>query len=198
MKFQVDLVDIGIGNIGSVKRCLERLGTGFRVVNANNFPDGERPLILPGVGQFGAVMQALQQNKFDCSLRDLILAGTPYLGICIGLQILFEGSEESPNVSGLGLFKGQVVRFQAGKIPQIGWNLIAPVSEGIGKTGYAYFVNSYYAMPQIPSIISYKANYYGEFCAAVQSKNITAVQFHPEKSADFGSNFLKEWLQNVH
>jgi imidazole glycerol phosphate synthase glutamine amidotransferase subunit len=202
MKFQVDLVDIGIGNIGSVKRCLERLQVDFRVVNADSHPDGSRPLILPGVGQFGAVMKAFQRNQFDNCLRKLILTGTPYLGICVGLQILFEGSEESAGVSGLGLCEGKVIRFQQGKIPQIGWNLVKPTigeaTEKADNAGYAYFVNSYYAMPKVKSIISYTADYYGEFCAALQSNNITAVQFHPEKSADFGNNFLREWLRNVH
>ena len=194
---EIDLVEIGIGNIGSVKRCLERLGVKYRTVGPTNHPDGKRPLVLPGVGQFGAVMQALKQNKFDLYLRNLILAGTPYLGICVGLQILFENSEESPNIPGLGLLKGKIVRFRQGKIPQIGWNLIKPLSSNSGDSGYAYFVNSYYAKPQTPAIVSHTANYHIEFCAAVQSNNITAVQFHPEKSAQFGNDFLEGWLRNV-
>ena len=124
MKTGIDLVEIGIGNIGSVKYCLERLGIDYRLVNPDSPPDGTRPLVLPGVGAFGAVMQALRRNQFDILLKELIQKGLPYLGICVGLQVLFEGSEESPEVPGLGLLKGKVVRFKEGKIPQIGWNNI--------------------------------------------------------------------------
>lgn len=196
MKTKIDLVEIGIGNTGSVKRCLERLGAEFRTVNSVNQPDGSRPLVLPGVGQFGSVMQALQQNNLDVCLRNLILGGTPYLGICVGMQVLFEGSEESANVPGLGLLRGNVVRFKKGKIPQIGWNLIQPMDTSLTE-GYVYFVNSYYPEPKDQTIISYAAEYYDRFCAAIKSKNITAVQFHPEKSADFGSQFLRGWLNSV-
>ena len=195
---KVDLIETGIGNIGSVKRCLQRLNVDVRVVNQFSHPDGTRPLVLPGVGQFGAIMQALQQNKLDVCLRNLIIGGTPYLGICVGMQILFDGSEESDETPGLSLLKGKVLRFQNGKIPQIGWNLITSVNDAVRQAPqYGYFVNSYYAKPQSSAIVSHVANYYGEFCAAVRSDNITAVQFHPEKSAQFGQEFLKEWLHYV-
>jgi imidazole glycerol phosphate synthase glutamine amidotransferase subunit len=194
---EVDLIEIGIGNIGSVKRCLDNLGIDFRTVNVNNQPDGSRPLVLPGVGQFGAVMKALKQNEFDSCIRNLILKGTPYLGICIGLQILLERSEESKETPGLGLIKGEVIRFQNGKVPQIGWNLVRSTLEQTTERQYAYFVNSYYALPALPSVVSYTANYFGEFCAAIKTQNITAVQFHPEKSAEFGMKFLKGWASSV-
>jgi len=194
---EVDLIEIGIGNIGSVKRCLDNLGIDFRTVDANNQPDGSRPLILPGVGQFGAVMKALKQNDLDSCLRNLILQGTPYLGICIGLQVLFESSEESKETPGLGLIKGEVVRFQNGKVPQIGWNLVRSKVGQNTERQYAYFVNSFYALPALSSVVSYTANYFGEFCAAIESQNITAVQFHPEKSAEFGMKFLKGWASSV-
>lgn len=194
---KVDLIEIGIGNIGSVKRCLNNLGVEFRTVNTNNQPDGSRPLVLPGVGQFGAVMRALKQNEFDSCLRSLIHEGTPYLGICIGLQVLLESSEESKDIPGLGLIKGDVLRFQKGKVPQIGWNMVRAISEETTDQQYAYFVNSYYARPVSQAIISHTANYFGEFCAAIKSENITAVQFHPEKSAQFGMKFLRGWLSDV-
>ncbi len=194
---KIDLVEIGIGNVGSIKRCLDRLGVKYHIVGPGNPPNGKHPLILPGVGQFGAIMQALKQSDFDLCLHNLILAGTPYLGICVGLQILFDSSEESKNVSGLGLLKGKIVRFRQGKIPQIGWNLIKPLNGTSTATEYAYFVNSFYAEPQTQAIVSHTANYHVEFCAALQFNNITAVQFHPEKSAQYGAEFLRGWLHNV-
>jgi imidazole glycerol-phosphate synthase subunit HisH len=194
---KVDLIDIGIGNIGSVKRCLYNLGLEFNPVNATNHPNGSRPLVLPGVGQFGAIMQALQQNSLDSCLRNLILKGTPYLGICVGLQVLLEGSDECCQAPGLGLIKGRVVRFANGKVPQIGWNLVRPTVEIGSEKQYAYFVNSYYASPLSRSVVSHTANYFGEFCAAIKMDNITAAQFHPEKSGQFGMQFLQEWIDNV-
>ena len=113
------------------------------------------------------------------------------MGICIGLQVLFEGSEESPGTKGLGIFKGKVVRFKKGKIPQIGWNKIK--SKTIGN-GYAYFVNSYYAVPEDKKIIESTSDYYGKFAAAVKKDNIFAAQFHLEKSGKFGLDILRKWL----
>jgi imidazole glycerol phosphate synthase glutamine amidotransferase subunit len=196
MKTEIDLVEIGIGNIGSVKRCLNRLGVNYRTANQDNPPDGTRPMILPGVGNFAAVMQALRQNQFDSKLCQLIQQGTPYLGICVGLQILFQDSEESPGVPGLSLLNGQVVRFKQGKVPHVGWNLIQPTTEKNIIGGHVYFVNSYYAQPQSMDVTSHTANYYGSFCAALKIKNITATQFHPERSGELGSQFLQEWILN--
>jgi glutamine amidotransferase len=201
MKAEIDLVDIGIGNLGSVKRCLQRLSVSYRTVNCTNQPDGNRPILLPGVGQFGAVMRVLKENQFDACLRGLILAGTPYLGICIGLQILFDRSEEASQSPGLGILRGDVVRFRQGKVPHIGWNLIKPSSVYQGSaykdSQYVYFVNSYYPEPQVESLVTCSSNYFGEFCAAVKFNNITAVQFHPEKSGEFGTQFIKEWLNDA-
>lgn len=198
---EIDLIDIGIGNIGSIKRCLDRLNISFRIVDANNQPDGKRPIVFPGVGHFGSIMHALQKNKLDASVRNFISSGTPYLGICVGLQILFESSEESPDMPGLGLLKGNVIRFQHGKIPQIGWNLLKankePQNALSESAQYVYFVNSYYVKPSSKEIITHTADYFEDFCAAIQSNNITAVQFHPEKSGKFGSQFIKEWLSSV-
>jgi imidazole glycerol-phosphate synthase subunit HisH len=192
MKTKVDLVDIGIGNIGSVKRCLNRLDIEFNIVGPERLPSGSLPIVLPGVGNFAAIMEALNKNRFNCVLSDLLRSGTPYLGICVGLQVLFESSEESPHSAGLSLLEGQVISFKQGKVPQIGWNLVK--SKGI--EGYAYFVNSYYVKAKDPKIVSHTANYYGDFCAAIKTKNITAAQFHPEKSGLYGIRFLEEWLSN--
>ncbi|PWU00072.1 MAG: imidazole glycerol phosphate synthase subunit HisH [Candidatus Melainabacteria bacterium] len=192
----VDLVDIGGGNIGSVKRCLERLNIEYRNVNIDSPPKGDNPLLLPGVGAFGPVMKHLRQSRFEPRLKALINGGTPYLGICIGMQILFERSEEADDCPGLEIIPGDVVAFKSGKVPQIGWNLIEPNSNG-AERGYVYFVNSYYPKPSDDQVTSYYANYYVPFCAAVKTKNITAFQFHPEKSGDFGQQLLRRWLDEV-
>jgi imidazole glycerol phosphate synthase glutamine amidotransferase subunit len=196
MKAEFDLVDIKGGNIGSVKRCLERLEVKFNEVGADHPPDGSRPLIVPGVGAFGAVMDSLKQGQLDTLLPKLVRAGTPYLGICVGMQILFDGSEESKNSPGLGLIPGKVVRFQHAKVPQIGWNKIS-ARQSDWQSGYVYFVNSYYAQPTNDDWILYQSNYGDAFCAAVEKDNITAFQFHPEKSGPFGVSLIKRWLANV-
>lgn len=197
----IDLIDIGAGNIGSVSRCLERLSVDFRKVGPDNPPDGTRPLILPGVGAFGAFMKSLKRNGFAEHLTHLVKDGTPYLGICVGLQVLFGSSSEAQGSEGLNLLPGKVVSYRRGKIPQIGWNMIHSCQpEGpIGgwPSGYVYFVNSYYAIPAEPTMILYLADYHGPFCAAVQHENITAFQFHPEKSGPFGHGLIQTWLEGL-
>lgn len=193
---EVDLVDIGGGNIGSISRCLERLSIPFRNVGADRPPDGSRPLILPGVGAFGAVMDYLSHAGLDEIIRALAGKGTPCLGICIGMQILFDTSSETPGVKGLGLLKGSVVRFDAPKVPQIGWNYIRS-SQADWAPGYVYFVNSYYAQPAAEDDVLYRSNYAGPFCAAVQHDNITGFQFHPEKSSTFGQSLIERWVSSV-
>lgn len=199
MKIEVDLVDVAGGNLGSVRRCLDRLSVPYTLVNPNNPPTGNRPIILPGVGNFGAVMQNLQRDGFDKTVKELVRKGTPYLGICVGMQILFEASEEEYNglkAPGLCLLRGEVVKFKSGKIPQIGWNRIDAKQES-WPSGYVYFVNSFVAQPQDNADTLYVADYFGDFCAAVRRDNITGFQFHPEKSGPFGQELLMTWIQSV-
>lgn len=195
MTTKVDLVDVAGGNLGSVKRCLDRLSVQYNLVNPGNLPDGSRPIILPGVGNFGAVMENLQREKFDQRVKELVESGTPYLGICVGMQILFDCSEES-DVPGLGVLPGRVVKFTAGKVPQIGWNSIEAKQEK-WPNGFVYFVNSFFAQPKMSVDILYTSDYFGDFCAAVCRDNITAFQFHPEKSGEFGQMLLINWLKQV-
>lgn len=195
----LDLVDIGGGNTGSVQRCLEMLELDFARADIENPPKGERPVLLPGVGAFGPVMEHLRKTGFDRRIKDLVEAGTPYLGICVGMQILFEASEEAPGVAGLGLVSGTVRKYREGKVPQIGWNQISLQSEEAQypASGYVYFVNSYYPDPSEAELTLYTADYYLRFCAALKSGNITAFQFHPEKSGKFGKLLLTRWLESV-
>lgn len=194
---EVDLVDVGGGNIGSVRRCLQRLGISYRDVGADNLPGGARPLILPGVGAFGTVMDSLRKNNLDESIRKLVAAGTPLLGVCVGMQVLFDSSEEAPGVAGLSLVPGQVVRFIADKVPQIGWNHVDASQPG-WEAGYVYFVNSFYGRPDNQEVVLYRAHYGGvDFCAALRTGNITAFQFHPEKSGAFGASLIARWIASV-
>lgn len=196
MKTEIELVNIDGGNKGSVLRLLERLCVSVKEVDSNNLPSGNRPLILPGVGAFGAVMETLEKSGLKKSICDSVNSGTPYLGICVGMQVLFEKSEESPGARGLSLVSGEVVRFKKGKVPQIGWNkLECPDSNR--DTGYAYFVNSYFAVPQNEQNVLYAADYHERFCAAVETGNITGFQFHPEKSGEFGQVLMQKWLEKV-
>lgn len=186
----IDLIDYGGGNTGSAARAFSRLGADFRFVREAAEITGDNGIVLPGVGSFGAVMKGVAPIRER--LLGAIRSGTPFLGICVGLQILFSGSAESPAAPGLGVMEGEVVRFERGKIPQIGWNRVEPLQEGY-EAGYAYFVNSYYAAPEDSSVVLYEADYHGPFCAAVKRDNVTAYQFHPEKSGEFGHALLGRW-----
>lgn len=192
----LELVDYGGGNLGSLKHCLHRLDLDFRILGPGEQPSGDRPLVLPGVGAFGAVAEGLQRARLTQSVVDSVKAGTPFLGICVGLQILLEGSEESPEATGLGLIPGRVVKFHARKVPQIGWNLIESRQEG-WPSGFVYFVNSYYAAPYDPAVVWYEADYHGKFCAAIRYDNVSAFQFHPEKSGEFGQELLRRWYEGA-
>jgi imidazole glycerol-phosphate synthase subunit HisH len=142
------------------------------------------------------VMNVLKQDGLDVAIGNAVGKGTPYIGICVGMQILFDESEESPNAAGLGLVSGKVVKFVADKVPQIGWNEIEPQQAGFER-GFVYFVNSYFAQPEQKSTVLYSSEYGGNFCAAVQKDNIIGFQFHPEKSGAFGNELLKRTIVNA-
>lgn len=191
----IAIIDFGAGNLRSVKNALDYLKADSRITdNPDEITKAER-LILPGDGSFGFMMKELRKKKLIKPIKESIMSGKPFLGICLGLQVLFEESEESPGIKGLGIFKGNVVKFKRGKVPQIGWNRIEPKGKNIFSEGYAYFVNSYYTVPQDQSIIAATTGYYGKFTSAVSYENVTAVQFHPEKSGNFGLEILRKWLQ---
>ncbi len=195
---RIGIIDYGAGNLLSVKKAFDFLGVNAFFVKSDGEMESARAIVLPGVGAFGSAMESLKDLK--SSIVEWINDGKPYLGICLGLQLLFEESEESPGVKGLSVLQGKVARFQADKVPQIGWNSIhiiknTPVFEGIQDGEYFYFLHSYYVVPENDEIIISKTVYGGEtYTSGVQKGNLVAVQFHPEKSGQAGLKFLKNWL----
>ena len=190
----IGIIDYGAGNLLSVKNALDFLGVKSKYIRTPEEFENIDKLILPGVGSFGSCMINIRNQGLEEPIKEYIAKGRPFLGICIGLQLLFDESEESPGVPGMGVLPGKVRKFTKGKVPQIGWNKLDPASDSMLDEGYTYFVNSYYADPKDPSIISATANYYIDFTAAVKKNNVQATQFHPEKSGDTGMNYLRRWL----
>lgn len=192
---KVIVVDYDAGNLRSVANMLAFLNVRYEITSDKDTILNAEKIIFPGQGHFAQAMGNLDKKGLVDVIKSCCDKGIPFLGICIGLQILFEKSEEAPGTKGLGIFKGEVKKFTKGKIPQIGWNkIITKDANTFLEDDYFYFVNSYYVKPDDDSIISSVCDYNGEFCASVQKNNITAVQFHPEKSADAGLKFFKNWL----
>lgn len=191
----ITLLNYGGGNLQSVANLMEALNVDYEITNETNKILNAKKIIFPGQGHFGNVMENLKKNKWDDALKKALNKGVPFLGICVGLQVLFENSEEAPGVEGLSIFKGECKRFIKGKIPQIGWNKIKVQNNNtILNEDYFYFVNSYHVCPLDESIVSSKANYYDEFVASVEYKNIMATQFHIEKSGNAGAEVIKKFL----
>ena len=197
------LIDYGAGNLRSVANALQSLDADVLIVSsAADFPANPARVILPGVGSFGDSMEELCRRGLDEPVRRCLASGLPFLGICVGYQMLFEGSEESPGIPGLGILKGQVKRFLPGKkIPHMGWNstiLTSPDHRcwaGLDPQPYFYFVHSYFPVPEEPSIIAAVTEYEESFAAAVIRDHLWAVQFHPEKSQDSGLQLISNFLQ---
>lgn len=193
----IAVIDYGMGNLRSVQKGCEKVGLDARIVTDAQSIRDAAGIILPGVGALGAAMKNLESAGLVEPIVKEIAAGKPFLGICLGLQMLFEFGEEGGGVPGLGILKGKAVRFTCDlKVPHMGWNKIyfknrGFATEEIPDGSFFYFVHSYYVAPEDPSVIMAVADYGGEFCAAVTKDNITAVQFHPEKSQKLGLKFLE-------
>lgn len=189
------VLDYGGGNLKSVVNLLESFGVPFVLTDKAERIEQADKLLFPGQGHFGQVMESLNQKGLVAPLKTVIEKGVPFFGICVGLQVLFDSSEEAPTAQGLGIFKGKGVRFQTGKVPQIGWNKIQTTAANTFLSDdFYYFVNSYHVVPADSSIVSAVADYHVPFTAAVQRKNVTATQFHPEKSGQVGRDTLKRWV----
>jgi imidazole glycerol-phosphate synthase subunit HisH len=191
---EIVVVDYDAGNLRSVQRALEAVGQNPRITSDPRDVDGAEALVLPGVGSAQDCMRKLAARGLVRPLREYAASGRPFLGVCVGLQLLFEASEEGGGVECLGILPGTVRRLPnaAGlKVPQIGWNAVwfkfdHPLLEGIPGGSYFYFVHSYYADPTDTEITIGEARYGVHFSAIVARDNVLATQFHPEKSADMG------------
>ena len=198
------VIDYGAGNLRSVLHALNHLGvSNLRLVHAPDELRGADKIILPGVGAFGAGMQQLHKQGLVQPLRDAIRAGVPYLGICLGMQFLFETSDEMGDHEGLGVLPGSVTRFPERdnlKVPHMGWNQLtptrpSPLLKGIELDSDAYFVHSYYCVPANREDTLINVCYGDDFCAGVQRDNVYGVQFHPEKSQKTGLRILSNFME---
>lgn len=191
----ITIIDYGAGNLKSICNMLDFLGEKYQISNDAKEIEAAEKIIFPGQGHFAQAMKNLENKKLIAPIKKAIENGAKFLGICLGLQILFEKSEEAPGIDGLGIIKGEVKKFTEGKIPQIGWNQIKTTqNNSYLEEDYFYFVNSYYVVPEDKNVISSICNYSIDFAASIEYKNLTALQFHPEKSSDAGVKFFEKWL----
>jgi glutamine amidotransferase len=197
----IGIVDYGMGNLQSVRKAFERIGQPARIVRTADELSSADKLVLPGVGAFGRAMDELTERCLRRPLLDAVYSGTPLLGICLGLQLLFERSEEHGSYEGLGLLRGDVRRLpDSVKVPHIGWNeleIARPgwLLDGIPDREFFYFVQSYYVCPANPDCVSGTTEYGWSFAAAVEQDLIFGVQFHPEKSQGAGLQILESFAK---
>lgn len=196
------VIDYDAGNIKSVEKALLKLGEQAVITRDREVILNADRVILPGVGAFGAAMEKLRSYGLEEVIHKTVEKGTPFLGICLGLQLLFEESEESEGVEGLGLLPGKIVRFSEDnglKIPHIGWNSLkfprpGRLFSGVPEESYVYFVHSYYLKAEEEAIVTATAEYGELVHASVEKDNIFACQFHPEKSSEVGLTILKNFI----
>lgn len=194
----ITIVDYQMGNLRSVQKGLERVGGQARISSDSHEIATAEKLILPGVGAFGDAMAEINRRDLAGPIRDFVASGRPFLGICLGLQLLFERGFEHGEHQGLGILAGDVVRFDlpaSMKVPHMGWNTVrrhsdAPILREIADGTHFYFVHSYYVRPADPEVVALSCDYGGEFCAMVWKDNLYATQFHPEKSQADGLKLL--------
>ncbi len=198
---RVAVIDYGVGNLFSIKRSFERFGLRVNMCSEAKCLRNADAVILPGVGNFR--MGAKNMEGIRADLMDLIGEGKPILGICLGMQLLFEGSDESPDVRGLGLLEGRVVKLPRNvKIPHMGWNNLEIVRstallDGVSEKDYFYFVHSYYAAPRNKSVIAAETEYGVRFASVVTWDNVFGVQFHPEKSGKPGEKVIRNFVKLI-
>ncbi len=203
----IAIIDYDAGNIRSVEKALKSLGQDTSVTRDRDVILKADKVILPGVGAFGDAMDKLRKYGLESVIHEVAEAGTPFLGICLGLQLLFERSDETPGIEGLGILRGEILRIPGGgglKIPHIGWNSLAypnkgRLFQGIPEESYVYFVHSYYLKAADESIVTAAAEYGTCIHASVEQGNVFACQFHPEQSSEVGLKILENFvgLENI-
>jgi imidazole glycerol-phosphate synthase subunit HisH len=195
------IIDYQMGNLRSVQKGFERVGIAATIIDQPEQIRAASRIVLPGVGACGDALCEIRRRNLDEPIREAIQAGKPFLGICLGLQMLFDYSEEGGHHPGLGIIPGAVKRFQLPaeyKVPHMGWNQLrlqrrSPLFKDVPDQEYFYFVHSYFVAPTDPSVIETSADYGGEFCASIWRDNLFATQFHPEKSQNRGLQLLKNF-----
>ena len=199
----IAIIDYDAGNIKSVEKALQKLGADVVITNDAQEILRADKVILPGVGAFGDAMANLKKFGLDKVIYEVVEKGTPFLGICLGLQLLFERSDETPGVAGLGILKGEILRIpdkEDLKIPHMGWNSLHLQNEGrlfkgLSEQSYVYFVHSYYLKAEDEQIVKATTDYSVNIHASVEKDNVFACQFHPEKSSDVGLQILKNFVE---
>lgn len=199
----IALIDYGSGNIRSVYNALQHEGADVQLVSTPAELEKAHAVVLPGVGAFGDCVHGIQERGLWEPMNAWLGSGKPFLGICVGYQLLFEESEETPGVRGFGFFKGKVKKFSTAglKVPQIGWNQLQFTQpdhvlwRGLPANAHVYFVHSYFPQPEDPSVVTSYSTYGETFAASAARDSVAAVQFHPEKSQDVGLGILRNFVQ---
>jgi glutamine amidotransferase len=200
----ITIVDVCGGNLRSVERALQKVGGEVVVTRDPEVVRKASKIVVPGQGAFGVFMRSLDERGLGSALRDVIASGRPYLGICLGLQILFDRSEEQGPVRGLGVIAGEVVRLKPPsstlKVPHMGWNRVTrrapePMLDGVAEDAHVYFVHSFHAVPQDRALITLEADHGMPVTAAIRKDHLFACQFHPEKSQAVGLRILQNFVE---
>lgn len=199
----IAIIDYGMGNLRSVQKAFERVGHTALITSDPAQVAAAEKVVLPGVGAFEDAIAELRRLKLDRPVLDAIHSGKPFLGICLGLQLLFDVSYENGRHEGLGVIPGEVVRFELPKgysVPHMGWNQLAirkpvPILRDLNDGAYVYFVHSYYVVPKDPNVIAAETDYGGLFCSMIAFDNVFATQFHPEKSQSDGLRILRSFAE---
>jgi len=196
---RVAIIDYGVGNLRSVEKAFAAMGCDAVVSSDERELRSADRLVLPGVGAFGACMKALSERGFDQLVHEKAREGTPLLGVCVGMQLLFDESEEFGSTAGLGLLRGRVRRFKNDLVvPHVGWNRIHqkrphPIFAGVADGVFCYFVHSFYCEPEDETVVAGETEYGGQYASVVSQRNVSGVQFHPEKSQEVGLRMLKNF-----
>jgi len=197
----IAIVDYGMGNLRSVVNALKKLGADVVITQDRKTIAGSDAIVLPGVGAFGKCIENLERLHLFDFIKEMIVQEKRYLGICLGMQILFEESEEAPGIRGMGIIKGKVPRFTSKmKVPHMGWNSVEivksnPIFEDIKGGSHFYFVHSFFCQPEEKGVIATTTPYGVEFASSIQRGNVFACQFHPEKSQSIGLRLLRNFIR---